>query len=151
VRQFATGMLMDTMPGGPELARFADEAVGADDRFDGVSDDELLGVLCAWDRVAVHATARKYAAVAELVRRRPEPGSALAGQARMPPVWEEFAASELCAVLGESRWEAVDMLSLAHDLEVKLPGTKAAFLDGVVNEAEVEIIASATRALASNC
>ena len=32
--QFATGMLMDTMPGRPELAGFADEAAGADDRLE---------------------------------------------------------------------------------------------------------------------
>ena len=66
--QFATGMLMDTMPGRPELATFADEAAGADDRFDGACDDEVLGVLCAWDRVEAHAAARKHAAVAELIR-----------------------------------------------------------------------------------
>ncbi len=66
--QFATGMLMDTMSGRPELAGFADEAAGPDDRFDGASDDEVLGVLCAWDRVEAHAAARKHAAVAELIR-----------------------------------------------------------------------------------
>ena len=123
--QFASGMLMDTMPGGPELARFADQAVGPGDRFGGVSDDELLGVLCAWDRVAAHATARKYAAVAELVRRRPAAGSPVAGAARMPLVWEEFTASELCSVLAGSRHDAADMLSLAHELEVMLPGTES--------------------------
>jgi hypothetical protein len=36
-------------------------------------------VLCAWDRVEAHAAARKYAAVAELVRRRPARGFAPAG------------------------------------------------------------------------
>ena len=65
---FATGMLFDVMPGRPELAGFADEAAGTDDRFDGASDNELLGVLCAWDRVEAHAAARKHAAVAELIR-----------------------------------------------------------------------------------
>ncbi len=69
--QFATGMLMDTMPGRPELAGFADEAAGPDDRFDGASDDEVLGVLCAWDRVEAHAAARKHAAVAELMDAAP--------------------------------------------------------------------------------
>ena len=63
--QFASGMLMDTMPGRPELAAFADEAAGADDSFGGASDDEVLGVLCAWDRVEAHAAARKHAAVAD--------------------------------------------------------------------------------------
>ncbi len=145
--QFATGMLMDVMPGRPELAGFADEAAGPRDRFDGASDDEVLGVLCAWDRVEAHAAARKHAAVAELIRRRPAPGHALEGKARMPTVWDEFTASELCSVLGRSRWDADHMLGLADDLEVKLSGTKAAFLDGIVNQEKAEIIARATAVL----
>ena len=47
---FASGMLFDVMPGRPELAGFADAAAGPGDSFGGASDDELLGVLCAWDR-----------------------------------------------------------------------------------------------------
>jgi hypothetical protein len=113
-------MLFDTMPGGPGLARFADQA---SDGFENVSDDELLGVLCAWDRVAVHATARKYAAVAELIRRRPAAGWPVDTATGMPQVWDEFTPSELCAVLAESKGDAVGMLGLAHDLETKLPGT----------------------------
>jgi Domain of unknown function (DUF222) len=144
--QFASGMLMDTMPGGPELARFADEAAGPGDRFDGVSDDELLGLVSAWDRVAAHATARKYAAIAEVARRRPAAGSA-AADAGMPDAWDEFTARELCAVLAESRSAAADMLGLAYELEVMLPGTKAAFEAGILDEAKVEIIARAVAVL----
>jgi hypothetical protein len=48
-------MLFDVMPGRPELAGFADEAAGAEDSFGGACDDEVLGVLCAWDRVEAHA------------------------------------------------------------------------------------------------
>ena len=65
--QFASGMLFDVMPGRPELAGFADAAAGPGDCFGGASDDEVLGVLCAWDRLEAHA-ARKHAAVAELIR-----------------------------------------------------------------------------------
>ena len=145
--QFATGMMMDTMPGRTELAQFADEAAGEDDSFNGASDDEVLGLLCAWDRVEAHAAARKHAAVAELIRRRPAPGYAPEGPARMPAVWDEFTTSELCAVLGQSRWAADAMLELAHDLEVKLPGTKAAFLDGILNQEKAAIIVRATAVL----
>ena len=145
--QFATGMLMDVMPGRPELAGFADEAAGPDDRFEGASDDEVLGVLCAWDRVEAHAAARKHAAAAELIRRRPAPGHVPEGPARMPAAWDEFTASELSTVLAASRWDADHMLGLAHDLEVKLSGTKAAFLDGLINQEKAEIIARATAVL----
>jgi len=30
--------------------------------------DELLGVICGWDRIEANASARKHAAVAELIR-----------------------------------------------------------------------------------
>ena len=134
-------MLFDTMPGSPELARFADQA---SDSFESVSDDELLGVLCAWDRVAAHATARKYAAVAELIRRRPATGWPADKATGMPQMWDEFTPSELCAVLAESKGDAVGMLGLAHDLEVKLPGTRAVFLDGILSEEKAALIARAT-------
>ena len=145
--QFASGMLFDVMPGRPELAGFADAAAGPDDSFGGASDDEVLGVLCAWDRVEAHAAARKHAAVAELMRRRPAPGVVLEGPARMPGVWDEFTASELAAVLAVSRWDADAMLALAHDLEVKLPGTQAAFTDGIVSQEKAGIIARVTTLL----
>ena len=64
---FATGKPLDIAPGCPVLAQFAEHAAGEDDRYDRASDDELLGVICAWDRVEANASARKHAAVAELM------------------------------------------------------------------------------------
>jgi hypothetical protein len=141
---FASGMLFDTMPGGPELARFADQA---SDGFEKVSDDELLGIICAWDRVRAHAGARMYVAVAELIRRRPAAGWPVDKTTGMPQVWDEFTPTELCAVLAGSKGDASGLLGLAHDLEAKLPGTKAAFLDGILSEEKVAIIARATAVL----
>jgi hypothetical protein len=117
--------LLDTMPGCNALAGFADQAAGVDDRFDGAGDDEVAGVIAAWDRVEAHASARKHAAIAEFTRRRPEPGCSPEGPAQMPAAWDEFTVTELAAVLGESRGAAEGLLDLAHDLEVKLPGTRA--------------------------
>ena len=115
--------------------------------IDGASDDEVAGVIAAWDRVEAHASARKHAAVAELIRRRPGPGSVLEGPAQMPTVWDEFTVTELALMLGESRGAAEDLLDRAHDLEVKLPGTKAAFRDGILRESKAEIIVRATAVL----
>jgi hypothetical protein len=58
-------MPLDILPGCADLAVAADAAV-EDDSFAGVSEAELVGVLCAWDRVEAHAAAHKLAAVAEL-------------------------------------------------------------------------------------
>ncbi len=144
---FAAGMLLDVMPGCNALAGFAAEAAGDDDRYQGARDDEVAGAIAAWDRVEAHAAARKHAAVAEFIRRRPEPGCAPEGPARMPASWDEFTATELAAVLGESRGGAEDLLGLAHDLAVKLPGTMAAFRDGTLRASKAEIIARATAVL----
>ena len=76
---FAAGMLLDTMPGCNALAGFAAEAAGEDDRYDGAGDDEVAGAIAAWDRVEAHAAARKHAAVAEFIRRRPGPGCVAGG------------------------------------------------------------------------
>jgi hypothetical protein len=144
---FATGLALDTAPGCPALACFADDAAGQDDGYAGVSDDELIGALCAWDRVEAHAAARKHAAAAELIRRRPAPGFPVDAATRMPQAWEEFAADEVCYALAESRGAADELLELTHDLETKLPGTRAAFRSGVLRASKVAVIARACQLL----
>ena len=130
VAGFGAGMALDVMPGCGALAGFAAEAAGDDDRYEGACDDEVAGAVAAWDRVEAYAAARKCAAVAEFIRRRPRPGSPPEGPARMPESWDESITAEVAGVLAESRSAADAMLDLARDLEVKLPGTKAAFRDG---------------------
>ena len=89
------------------------------------SDDELAGVLRAWDRVEAHAAARKLAAVAELILRHPGPGRDPEGAARMPAAWDEFTADELACALAEIRGGADDVLVLgAAALAARLPGTR---------------------------
>lgn len=82
-----------------------------------------------------------------MIRRYPERGRAAEGETRMPQAWDEFTADELAAALAESRWVAEDLLGLAWDLEVKLPGTKAAFRSGMLRAEKVDIIARATGVL----
>ena len=65
----------------------------------------------------------------------------------MPESWDESITAEVAGVLAESRYAADAMLDLAHDLEVKLPGTKAAFRDGILRQSKVAIIARATAVL----
>jgi hypothetical protein len=141
---FASGKPLDTAPGCATLASFLEDTARDDDRYVGASDDELQGVICAWDRVESYAGARKHAAVAELIRRRPAPGAAVDGPAQMPEGWHEFTGRELGAVLGVSAGDAEEILGLAHTLEVHLPGTKEAFRAGIVNHEKAAIIAWAT-------
>src|ERR1700749_2982667 len=72
---FGPGMALDVLPGCAQLAVAAD-AAAVDDGFAGVSEAELIGLVCAWDRVEAHAAARKLAALAEVARRNPRPEAA---------------------------------------------------------------------------
>ena len=128
---FGPGMVFDVLPGCAQLAVAADAAV-ADDRFAGISEAELVGVMCAWDRVEAHAAARKLAVIAELDRRNPEPEDA------------EFTADEIANALGESRFRADELMGMAGHLATHLPGTAAALADGTVSLGKARIIANAT-------
>lgn len=141
---FASGKPLDTAPGCLVLGQFAEAAAGEDDRYPGASDDELAGAVAAWDRVEAYASSRKHAAVAEWIRRRPGDGCVPQGPAQMPEGFDEFTPREVAAVLGETRAVAEDILSLAHELEVNLPGTRAAFRSGILNQRKAAIVAAAT-------
>src|SRR5437763_9981436 len=60
---FGPGMPLDVLPGCAGLAVAADAAARDDGGFAGVSEAELVGVVCAWDRVEAHAAARRLAAM----------------------------------------------------------------------------------------
>jgi hypothetical protein len=57
---FASGKPLDTAPGCLTLGQFAEAAAGADDRYPGASDGELIGAICAWDRVEAYASSRTH-------------------------------------------------------------------------------------------
>jgi Domain of unknown function (DUF222) len=97
-----------------------------------MSEGELVGLLCAWDRVEAHAAARKLAAIAELGRRNPAPEDA------------EFTADEIANALGESRSRADELMGTADHLDSHLPGTRAALRDGTLSLGKARIIALAT-------
>jgi hypothetical protein len=129
---FGPGMVLDVLPGCAGLAVAADAAAGEDGRFGGVSEAELVGVMCGWDRVEAHAHARKLAVVAELARRNP-------GE-----LDQEFTADQVAYALGESRARADSLIGMAQALPARLPGTKAGLEDGTISRYKAEIIAGAT-------
>jgi len=133
---FGAGMALDVLPGCAQLAVAAGAAAGdGDGGFAGVSEAELIGLVCGWDRVEAHAAGRKLAAIAELDRRNRAPEDA------------EFTADQLACALGESRARADELIGTAGHLETHLPGTKAALRDGTISLAKARIIAAATALL----
>src|SRR5690348_3122217 len=146
---FGTGMAWDVTPGCAQLAVAADTAVdggGPVDSFGGAADHELVGVVCAWDRVEAHAAARKLVAIAEVFRRNPEDGfEAEPGQ--MPAVVHEFTRDQLAFALGESRAAADWLLTVSWHLVTRLGGTLGALADGIITRGKAELIVRLTQHL----
>jgi hypothetical protein len=144
---FGSGECLDTAAGSAALHGFIEKAVRSG-RLAEASDDEIVGLICAADRAEASACSLKHAAVAELLRRRPAPGSAVLEDAgRMPEAYLDSAAAEVKWALAETRPVADGIASLAWDLAVKLPGTSALFRDGRLRQSKVQLIARQTAAL----
>ena len=146
---FGTGMAWDTTPGCAQLAVAADAAVdggGPGDSFSGAADHELVGLVCAFDRVEAHMAARKLVAIAEVFRRNPEDGfEPEPGQ--MPPVVHEFTRDQLALALGESRAAADWLLTVAWHLATRLGATLDALADGIITRGKAELIVRLTQYL----
>ena len=144
---FGSGMAWDVMPGCAQLGVAADAAVadgGPADRFDGSADHELMGLVCAWDRLEAHMAARKLVAIAELFRRNPEDGfEPEPGQ--MPMVVHEFTRDQLAFALGESRAQADWLLTVAWHLATRLSATLEALRDGTISRGKAELIVRLTQ------
>jgi hypothetical protein len=66
------------------------------------------------------------------------------GPARIP---HDYLADEIAHALGESRRAADGLAAVAETLDGKLPGTRAALLDGIISPAKARIIANGTALL----
>ena len=131
-RGFAAGGALDMMQPGPTLAGFADDAWT--DGLDRLSDDELIGALCGWRRLASWSAAGEVAAVNALASRRAAE-SRSGGNRHLA----EHVDSELAAALTLPGRSADRLLELAVGL-AKLPGTGAALADGRIDWPKAMII-----------
>jgi len=149
---FGTGMAWDVMPGCAQLVVAADAAVnggGPADCFSGAADHELVGLVCAWDRLEAHMAARKLAAIAEVFRRNPEDGFE-PGPGQMPAVVHEFTRDQLALALGESRAAADWLLTVAWHLGTRLAATLGVLADGVISRGKAELIVRLTQYLSDD-
>ena len=137
---FGQGCPLDALAPSTILSGLADDAAGEGRGFSGVSDDELMGLIGARQRLAGRQQWELLTAVAEFVRRRPDPGAPPAAGG-MPGVWGEHAGAELAVQLHLTPGAAEGLLSLAHDLAVKLPLTSAALRDGIIDLDKARTIA----------
>ena len=113
-RGFGEGGVLDEAAPSLLLAGLAEEACG---RFDRVDDDSLIGVLRACRRLVSQAQARELSVVAELARRRPQPGT-VPGPVLVPEQVSEYVADEVAAALTLTGRAAQGHVGLAVDLAV---------------------------------
>lgn len=133
---FADGGQLDTLAAGVALADFADDAHA---RLAAVTDDELIGVLRGWRRLASWAQARELAAVAELARRRPADGTPPALPGEFPARMSEFIGDEVALALTLTGCAAARQLDLALGLAER-PATAATLEAGLIDLPRARII-----------
>jgi hypothetical protein len=130
---FAAGGVADGLPPGVALAGFVSDAWAA--ALDGITDDQLIGVLRVWRRLTSWTAAGELAAVAELNRRRTAEVAAGADPHLAEHVGDELAVSLTLTARG-----ADQLLDFAARLD-RLPGTRAALAAGEIDKAKAYVIA----------
>ncbi|HXL94009.1 MAG TPA: DUF222 domain-containing protein [Streptosporangiaceae bacterium] len=139
---FADGGAADVMAPGAVLAGLVTAVTGPDGSVLGtLTDEEVLGVLGAVQRLAAWAAWGELVALAEFLRRRP---GALAGSAGA-----RVAAEEAAWKTGESWARMLDQATLAVTVAARLPHTLAAMGQGLISGYKVRIIEAQTADLSA--
>jgi hypothetical protein len=125
---FSAGGPLDVMLPGPELAEYAGAARARG--LDVLSDDELIGVLCAARRLSSWQAELELAVVAELDARRASPDGREG----------EHVAEEIAAALTLTGRSAGSLLELSRRLD-RLPQTRALLAAGIIDRSRAGIIA----------
>jgi hypothetical protein len=136
---FAAGGPADTLMPGPVLAGLA--AWAWEDGLGALSDDELIGVLCAARRVCSWQTALEFAAVAELDARRMTQVGAVT-----EPKAAAHTSEELAAALVLTGRAADMLLDLAAGL-ARLPAVAAELAAGVIDRGRAVVFVDELAAL----
>ncbi|MCL2582371.1 MAG: 13E12 repeat family protein [Streptosporangiales bacterium] len=102
------------------------------------TDDELIGMMGCWQSAEAHAHARMLAMMRELIRRRANEGFGEYPGA-LPGSWDAGAAHEVAAELGISWQAAAPLLSLAWELEARLPGVGRLLDQGILTGFKAKI------------
>jgi hypothetical protein len=129
---FGPGEVLDTMDAGPVLAGLAADAWSRG--LSQLADDELVGALTAWRRVASWATAGELAAVAELTGRRREQ----VGDGASPDLLR-YLPDELATALTLTLRSANRLLDVAGGL-ARLPRARDALTRGRIDYPKALVI-----------
>ena len=141
---FANGGALDTAAPCAALAVMVEDAAGPDGTYPGASADEILGAVCALDRLQGYLAACKYQAVAAFIKCRPAQGAGPEVPGGLPRVWHQNTGAELAVCLADSLRNTETLVETAYQLAGQLPGTAAALRSGDLREDKARIIVRAT-------
>jgi hypothetical protein len=134
---FAQGGEADTMAPGPLLATVVHTVTGQDGAgLAGCSDDQLMGIISASQRMESNAAWTRLAAIAEFAARHS--GASLE---------DEFAADELADELHLTPLSAAQQMDYAGTVAGRLPKTFAALAAGRIHPVHLKIIEDETSIL----
>jgi len=139
---FAEGGTADVMAPGPVLAGLVATVTGTDGAvLAALTDEEVLGVLGAVQRLAALAAWGELVTLAEFTRRRPGAATGSVGA--------RVAAEEAAWKTGESWARMLDQAALGATAAARLPQTLASLQQGLVSEYKVKIIEAQTADLSA--
>jgi Domain of unknown function (DUF222) len=115
----------------PKIDSMFDNALPDLEDLKGADDSMVVAAVTGWARVEAAASARRLAAIAELVSRRVEGGSAECGRWSCDN-WDAMAA-EVAAAQGVSHGMASGQMYLSVALRDRLPQVAELFADGMIS------------------
>jgi hypothetical protein len=125
----------------------------------GATDDEVLGVMGAWDDATCWVETRKLAVVREMIRRRPHPAStagaatadpgnaSAATEPGLPGAWDDELAREVSLELGISIPAAQKLIDFAWSLQTRLPGISQALAEARLKPGPARMVVEETAVL----
>lgn len=134
---------------GPALAARLTRMAGADNRYASCDDGTVMVAAGRWAAVVAHASAMRHAAVAEAIRRSPDPSivGRMASAGDMPVRWEFGMEEQIGLELSCSPGSAGRLLEDSWQLAVRLPLTWAALHSGVLDLGKARLIVAETAIL----
>src|SRR6202453_3554576 len=143
----AAGCALEAAPTGTGLAGLLTAAAGPGERYAGLDDAGLAGVVRRWADEESWCHGRVLAAVREMIRRRPLAGHEAKTPDGMPSMWQATLIDEIALVLRSGQGSADKLAALAWTREVRLPLAPAALDAGILNPSLARMIADETSVL----
>jgi len=145
---FASGGEWDACSPSASLVLALEGASGPEWRCAGATRDEMFGLLRQWQALEARAVAGKLGILRALIREddEPLPGGGYHGD--LPEGWTKSLTHEVAAALSMPVVSADRLMSVAWDLEGRLPGVGGLLADGALTFAKARAVDEALQALA---